>query len=349
MPEERIPGGPGTESPVPPENKKRAAKAVVLMSGGLDSTLAAKLLQPDFEAPEAVAPGEPGESRLQPEHYDVAGNPKGKVVQELQAAGGFAPDTVPAGPADYPPPDTYYGEYSEAQPRWGMAIDMERCIGCSACTTACYAENNIGIVGPEQVARGRILHWIRIERYFEGRNAETAPSHVNFLPMLCQQCGNAPCEPVCPVYAAYHTPDGLNGQIYNRCVGTRYCANNCPYKVRYFNWFTWQWPEPLNWQLNPDVGVREKGVMEKCTFCVQRIRDAQNQARMQGRGVHDGEIVPACAQTCPGDAIVFGNVKDPNSRVAQIAASGRGYRVLEELNTQPAITYLKRVVDAAEA
>ncbi|HEX9107739.1 MAG TPA: molybdopterin dinucleotide binding domain-containing protein, partial [Longimicrobiales bacterium] len=169
-------------------------------------------------AHERQAPGETGESRVQPEHYDVAGNPRGKVVKELQAAGGFAPDTVPAGPADYPPPDTYYGEYSEAQPRWAMAIDMERCIGCSACTTACYAENNIGIVGPEQVARGRILHWIRIERYFEGKNAELAPTHVNFLPMMCQQCGNAPCEPVCPVYAAYHTPDGLNGQIYNRCV-----------------------------------------------------------------------------------------------------------------------------------
>ncbi|HEX9109608.1 MAG TPA: 4Fe-4S dicluster domain-containing protein, partial [Longimicrobiales bacterium] len=301
---------------------------------------------------EGQVPGKPGESGLggiYPEHEQNTGNPKGKVVGELQAAGGFVPDTVPAAPEDYPPPGTYYGEYSEAQPRWAMAIDMERCIGCSACTTACYAENNIGIVGPEQVARGRILHWMRIERYFEGKDPEAAPERVNFLPMLCQQCGNAPCEPVCPVYAAYHTPDGLNGQIYNRCVGTRYCANNCSYKVRYFNWFTWQWPEPLNWQLNPDVGVREKGVMEKCTFCVQRIRDAQNTARLQGRGVHDGEIVPACAQTCPGDAIVFGNVKDPNSRVAQIAASGRGYRVLEELNTQPAITYLKRVVDASEA
>jgi molybdopterin-containing oxidoreductase family iron-sulfur binding subunit len=297
----------------------------------------------------AGSPAKESAGERYPEHVDVTGNPKGKVVGELQAAGGFAPETVAAGPADYPPPHTYYGEYSESQPRWAMAIDMERCIGCSACTTACYAENNIGIVGPEQVARGRLLQWIRIERYFEGPEAETAPTHVNFLPMLCQQCGNAPCEPVCPVYAAYHTPDGLNAQIYNRCVGTRYCANNCSYKVRVFNWFTWQWPEPLNWQLNPDVGVREKGVMEKCTFCVQRIRDAQNQARLQGRGVHDGEIVPACAQTCPGEAIVFGNVKDPNSRVAQVAASGRGYRVLEELNTQPAITYLKRVVDASEA
>ncbi len=275
-------------------------------------------------------------------------NPKDKVVTELQKTGGFAPEPVEAGPAGYPPPSVYYGEYTETQPRWGMAIDMDRCIGCSACVTACYAENNIGIVGPELMANGRILHWIRIERYYPQAET-TAAAGATFLPMLCQQCGNAPCEPVCPVYASYHTPEGLNAQVYNRCVGTRYCANNCPYKVRYFNWFSWEWPEPLNWQLNPDVTVREKGVMEKCTFCVQRIRDAQNQARLEDRGPHDGEIVPACAQTCPGEAIVFGNVKDPNSRVAQVSASGRGYRVLEDLNTQSAITYLKKVVESSEA
>jgi molybdopterin-containing oxidoreductase family iron-sulfur binding subunit len=252
-----------------------------------------------------------------------------------------------AAPQAYPPPGTHYGEYSEDRPRWGMAIDMERCVGCSACTTACYAENNIGIVGPKLVAQGRILHWMRIERYFEGEGDNVS---TRFLPMLCQHCGNAPCEPVCPVYAAYHTPDGLNAQVYNRCVGTRYCANNCPYKVRAFNYFSYEFTEPLNWQLNPDVTVREKGVMEKCTFCVQRIRGAEDDARLEGRGVVDGEIVPACAQTCPGEAIVFGNLKDPNSRVARVAASGRGYRVLGELNTQSAITYLKKVVtEASEA
>jgi anaerobic selenocysteine-containing dehydrogenase/Fe-S-cluster-containing dehydrogenase component len=268
-------------------------------------------------------------------------------VRELQASGGLAPAEINASPQAWPPEGTHYGEYSETQPRWGMAIDMERCTGCSACITACYAENNIGIVGPEQVAKGRILHWLRIERYFEGEGEDV---QTTFLPMLCQQCGNAPCEPVCPVYAAYHTPDGLNGQVYNRCVGTRYCANNCPYKVRTFNWFSWEWPEPLNWQLNPDVTVREKGVMEKCTFCVQRIREKQHEARLQNRGVRDGEIVPACAQTCPSDAIVFGNLKDPNARVTRVANSGRGYRVFEHINTQSAITYLKRVrPEGAEA
>src|SRR5690606_6547412 len=256
-------------------------------------------------------------------HAEPDVHPFDARVENLQGSAGWSPAEVDASPMGYPQPGTHYGEYSEAQPRWAMAIDLEHCIGCSACVTACYAENNIGIVGPEQVAKGRILNWIRIERYFEGEgeNLET-----QFLPMLCQHCGTAPCEPVCPVYAAYHTPDGLNAQVYNRCVGTRYCANNCPYKVRVFNWFSHEWPEPLNWQLNPDVTVREKGVMEKCTFCVQRIRDAENTARLQGRGTADGEIVPACAQTCPGDAIVFGNIKDPNARVTRVAASGRGYR-----------------------
>ena len=269
-------------------------------------------------------------------------HPADARVHELQAAGGMAPAEVDGSPRGYPHTGMHYGEYTDAAPRWAMSIDLDKCIGCSACVTACYAENNIGIVGPQQVAMGRILHWIRIERYYE-RTAAGTLKNTAFLPMLCQHCGNAPCEPVCPVYAAYHTPDGLNAQVYNRCVGTRYCANNCPYKVRVFNWYSWEWPEPLNWQLNPDVTVREKGVMEKCTFCVQRIREAQNHARLEDRAVHDGEIVPACAQTCPGNAIVFGNIRDANSQVARVAASGRGYRVLEGLNTQSAITYLKRV------
>ncbi len=243
------------------------------------------------------------------------------------------------------------GDYRGEQPRWGLAIDLSKCTGCSACVTACYAENNIATVGEELMQRGREMSWLRLERYWL-TDAEGQPQGAVSTPMLCQQCGNAPCEPVCPVYAAYHTPDGLNGQVYNRCVGTRYCSNNCPYKVRYFNWYNyaerggaWEaWPEPLSMLLNPDVTVREKGVMEKCTFCVQRIRGAQNQARLEDRNVRDGDIVPACAQTCPSEAIVFGDLNDRRSEVFRLAGNPRGYHVLAGLNTKPAITYLARVV-----
>jgi molybdopterin-containing oxidoreductase family iron-sulfur binding subunit len=250
------------------------------------------------------------------------------------------------------------GDYKGEQPRWGLAIDLSKCTGCSACVTACYAENNIATVGEELMERGREMSWLRLERYWLTDEHGDPQGAVN-SPMLCQQCGNAPCEPVCPVYAAYHTPDGLNGQVYNRCVGTRYCSNNCPYKVRYFNWYNyaerggqWEaWPEPLSMLLNPDVTVREKGVMEKCTFCVQRIRGAQNQARLEDRNVRDGDIVTACQQSCPSDAIVFGDLNDRRSRVYQLAGNPRGYHVLAGLNTKPAITYLARVVaqDAAAA
>jgi molybdopterin-containing oxidoreductase family iron-sulfur binding subunit len=232
-----------------------------------------------------------------------------------------------------------------------MAIDLSRCTGCSACVAACYAENNIPTVGEAQVVRSREMAWIRIERYFEGDTAGSA-FQVAQIPMLCQQCADAPGEPVCPVYAAYHTPDGLNGQIYNRCVGTRYCANNCPYKVRYFNWWDYgapgdpqfAFPGRLQLGLNPDVTVRSKGVMEKCTFCVQRIRHAQNDARVRNRTLVDGDITPACAQTCPSDAIVFGNARETASRVARIKRDERGYTVFSQLNTKPGITYLSRVV-----
>ena len=234
-------------------------------------------------------------------------------------------------------------------PQWGIAVDLDSCNGCGACVTACHAENNISTVGPDQASRGRAKHWIRVERYFEG---EFPDVRAKFRPVMCQQCGNAPCEPVCPVYAAYHTPDGLNGQVYNRCVGTRYCSNNCPYKVRYFNWYNyaepggqWEaWPEPLHMLLNPDVTVRERGVMEKCTFCVQRIRGAQNKARLEDRNVRDGDIVTACAQACPSEAIVFGDLNDRNSQVFKLAGNSRGYHVLAGLNTKPAVTYLARVV-----
>ena len=244
--------------------------------------------------------------------------------------------------------------YAKTHPKWEMVIDLSRCTGCSACVTACHAENNVAIVDEEQVVRNREMSWIRLERYFEGDTSGT-DWQVAQLPMLCQQCANAPCEPVCPVYAAYHTPDGLNGQIYNRCVGTRYCANNCPYKVRYFNWWDYgapdapkfAWPGTLTWQLNPDVTVRTKGVMEKCTFCVQRIRFGQNDARVRGIDVKDDAVQPACAQTCPSGAIAFGNARDAHSRVTRLKEDERSYTVFESLNTKPGVNYLSRVVHRA--
>ncbi len=238
------------------------------------------------------------------------------------------------------------GAYAEEHPRWGMVIDLAKCTGCSACVTACYAENNIPWVGYDDVTRGREMSWMRIERYFEGGSEPGEPFAARVVPMLCQHCDNAPCEPVCPVYAAYHTADGLNGQVYNRCVGTRYCSNNCPYKVRYFNWFPYAkraFQAPLDLQLNPDVTVRARGVMEKCTFCIQRIRGAQHQARLEDRPLQDGDVQTACQQACPSGAIVFGNVKDPESRVVKAAEDHREYHVLGEVNTRPSITYLAKV------
>ena len=238
------------------------------------------------------------------------------------------------------------GAYAEDFPRWGMVIDLAKCTGCSACVTACYAENNIPWVGYDNVTRGREMSWMRIERYFEGGSEPGEPFAARVVPMLCQQCDNAPCEPVCPVYAAYHTADGLNGQVYNRCVGTRYCSNNCPYKVRYFNWFPFAkraFQAPLDLQLNPDVTVRARGVMEKCTFCIQRIRGAQHQARLEDRALRDGDVQTACQQACPSGAIVFGNLKDPESRVVKAAEDHREYHVLGELNVRPSVTYLAKV------
>lgn len=233
-----------------------------------------------------------------------------------------------------------YPEHPHPEHRWGMAIDLNACIGCGACVTACYAENNIPVMGKEEVAKGREMSWIAVQRVNVGGSHKPDDQ---FIPMLCQHCDNAPCEPVCPVYATYHNSGGLNVQVYNRCVGTRYCSNNCPYKVRRFNWYTAEWPEPLHLQLNPDVTVRTMGVMEKCTFCVQRIQVGTLTAKAENRPVRDGEIIPACAQTCPTRAIVFGDLKDSESEVSHASGNPRRYHVLEHLNTQPAITYLKKI------
>ena len=233
------------------------------------------------------------------------------------------------------------GYYEEFDYHWAMTIDLDRCTGCSACVTACQAENNLPIVGEDDFARGREVKWIRIERYWEG---EYPNAKLSFIPMLCQHCDSAPCETVCPVSATYHNQDGLNTQIYNRCIGTRSCAVYCPYEVRYFNYRDHKWDSPLEQQLNPDVTVREKGVMEKCTFCIQRIRKAKDDAKDDGRRrVRDGEVQPACVQTCPSQALVFGDRKDPDSQVSKSMNDPRAYRVLEELNTDSSIFYLKKV------
>jgi Fe-S-cluster-containing dehydrogenase component len=254
-----------------------------------------------------------------------------------------------------------------ARRRWAMTVDLARCTGCSACVTACYAENNIPTVGADwqgarlfpdrtgfgaNILRSREMAWIRLERYFEGGEDGGPDFDTRFVPMMCQHCGNAPCEPVCPVYATYHAPDGLNIQVYNRCVGTRYCSNNCPYKVRYFNWFgygeparaQYAFPEPLNWQLNPDVTVRAKGVMEKCTFCVQRIREAENRAKAENREILPDEFTTACAQACPSRAIVFGDAADARWSVTGMVGDERAYHVFSELNTYTAVVYLRKVL-----
>ena len=294
------------------------------------------------------------------EPWHIAGitiEPTGKMLQVAttqlhQAIDGFDfIQTVEVGkldprssPASKQKPPSLYPDRPVSDPSWGMSIDLDLCIGCNACVTACQAENNIPVVGKELVAEGRQMHWLRIDHYHEG---DVASPNSYFQPVPCMHCEQAPCEMGCPVNAAVHSIDGLNLQVYNRCIGTRTCSSYCPYKVRRFNWFDFTSgdAEQVKAMRNPDVTVRSRGVMEKCTYCVQRIAEARIVADKDGRPIRDGEIVTACQQACPTQAITFGNVADPNSEVSGRKAGSRDYSLLEEANTRPRTTYLARIED----
>jgi molybdopterin-containing oxidoreductase family iron-sulfur binding subunit len=281
-------------------------------------------------------------------HFSMEGRP---IVLETSLAelhsGSEAAGEIEAQP-------TLWAERLHGEHSWGLAIDMNSCTGCSACVVACQAENNVPVVGKDQIERTRIMHWIRIDRYYSGTEDNPVSVHQ---PMMCQHCQNAPCETVCPVLATSTSSEGLNQQVYNRCIGTRYCANNCPYKVRRFNWynytenpqFDFNMESPLGRMvLNPDVAVRSRGIMEKCSMCVQRIQLAKNIALQGKRELADGEIQTACQQACPTQAIVFGDLNDPNSRVSQMQRSRRHYQVLDDLGTRPNVGYLKKVRNPLE-
>ncbi len=264
------------------------------------------------------------------------------TLEEYKANPGFANEGETHTTTDKS--NTLFPNWEYKDNAWGMSIDMNSCTGCNACIVGCYAENNIPVVGKQQVRIGRNMQWLRIDTYFEG---DLAAPRAHFQPMACQHCENAPCEQVCPVGATVHTPEGLNAMVYNRCVGTRYCSNNCPYKVRRFNFLLYSDfdTESLKLMRNPDVTVRSRGVMEKCSYCVQRISAAKIEADKENRPIHDGEIVTACQQACPAQAISFGNINDKQSKVAKLQGDERSYQVLADLNTRPRTKYVAAVMN----
>jgi molybdopterin-containing oxidoreductase family iron-sulfur binding subunit len=279
-------------------------------------------------------------------HFSMEG--RGLIQLETLAEYKADPRKAQENNPDPPPEENLYPPFAYKNYAWAMSIDLNTCVGCNACIVACQSENNIPVVGKDQVIKGREMHWIRVDRYFEGPPDEPA---MHFQPVTCMQCEDAPCEVVCPVGATLHTSEGLNDMVYNRCVGTRYCSNNCPYKVRRFNFLEYSdtTHPTLALQKNPDVTVRSRGVMEKCTYCVQRIEAVRIDAQKEMRPIVDGEIVTACQAACPADAIVFGNINDPASRVSRLKALPRNYGLLADLNTRPRTTYLAKVTDPPPA
>ena len=284
-----------------------------------------------------------GKNSLEWNEAETRGVIRAATLEEYKANPGFANADDEEHPVDHKDISLFPNwEYKDNA--WGMSIDLNSCVGCNACIVGCYAENNIPVVGKQQVRIGRNMQWLRFDTYFEG---DLAAPRAHFQPMACQHCENAPCEQVCPVGATVHTPEGLNSMVYNRCVGTRYCSNNCPYKVRRFNFLLFSdfETESLKLMRNPDVSVRSRGVMEKCSYCVQRISEAKIDADKENRAVRDGEIVTACQQACPTSAITFGNINDKSSKVATLRADKRSYSVLADLNTRPRTQYLAAVLN----